>query len=136
MESVLNSEMIQYLNLLEEGFNPSSMEDLYALLYLIYYDYEYAKFSDPIFSRNLMNLVEQCKIAGCQTPHPQGDICNCPPPINNGQFQDNCNQNQNMGPIPHYERSALDFVQFGVQRLFYDGNKRALTDIFGRRINR
>ena len=34
-------EMIEYAEVLKEGFNPSSVEDLHALLYLIYYDYKY-----------------------------------------------------------------------------------------------
>ena len=133
MESVPNVEMIQYLNLLEEGFNPSSLEDLHALLFLIYYDYKYANFSDPIFSQNLMRLIEQCKIGDPQAAQLQNNGCNCPP-IDNGCGCENM-RDMPSGPL-HYEKSALDFVQFGVQRLFYDGNKRALTDLFGRRMRR
>lgn len=120
-------EMINYAEILKEGFNPSSIEDLHALLYLIYFDYQYGKFSDPTFSENLMSLIERCKAmhvmnesCGCAVPQfNECEPCNCPP----SEFEPD-------------KEGILDLIQFGVRNLFYEDDHRIPVDIFGREMRR
>ena len=129
-------EMIEYAEVLKEGFNPSSVEDLHALLYLIYYDYKYCEFGDKIFSENLMALIERCKEVQPQEPIVAEPCGCCPPPAPQHADYPIFEYNPDRYVGPGNEKIPQDFVQFAVQRLFYEGNERIPRDILGREMRR
>lgn len=87
MESVVN-EMRQYLEVLKEGFNPSSVSDLQALLFLVYFEYNALGQQDPIFIQEIKGLIERVKEAESHNrndnrpPHDEPPCdCGCPTPF-------------------------------------------------------
>lgn len=53
-------ELRQYLDVVEQQFNPSDPLTLQAVLYLFYSNYTVMQNTDEIFTNKLLKLVEQC----------------------------------------------------------------------------
>lgn len=108
-----NKEIYECLEVLERGFVPSSPDHLKALLYLFYCDCTIFQGQDHDFTDKLLRLVEQCNISEANEPTmcgPQG--CDCGPRPNEPQ-----------PPMPETLQTfgrAVNFMQLGVRRLFFD----------------
>lgn len=153
MESVAN-EMRQYLEMLKEGFNPSSPADLQALLYLVYFEYNTLGQRDPAFIMEIKKLIELIKDAESGNMNNCGDPrheefprdCGCPAPFDgpmgpgfdgpgprdfgpmggpeNGPRGPMGPEFGPMGPRPDEHSPVRKFMHFGARRLFLDDNNR------------
>lgn len=68
-------ELRQYLDAVEQQFNPSDPLTLQAVLYLFYSNYTVMQNSDEIFTNKLLKLVEQCNNQPQEAIALEGNAC-------------------------------------------------------------
>lgn len=118
-------ELINYLAIIEEKFNPNDVLTLQALLYLFYSNYTIWNNEDEVFTQKLLSLVEKCHLEDnhdnpmemqdcpmCEPcmPEPSGFIPGGPHP---------CGWAHDPYDMPRTLRSEL--VAAGARALFFNG---------------
>lgn len=71
-------DLISYLEVVKQQFNPSDPLMLQALLYLFYSNYTVLQNQDEVFTRELLSLVEQCNV---EKQEGEQDVTCCAPTL-------------------------------------------------------
>lgn len=73
-------DLIEYLDILEQSFNPEDKLSLQALVFLFYCNYSIMNNEDAIFTEKLLALVEKCNLAmNDMQPQPIQECPTCLP---------------------------------------------------------
>lgn len=119
-------ELIDYLAIVEERFDPNDPLTLQALLFLFYSNYTIWRNENEIFTEKLLALVERCHLNEANNEQHSEETCPmCPPPSGRMEVmppEDCCPRGRwahDPYDIPRDFRSEL--VSAGARALFFNG---------------